>query len=230
MTSFSPDSFHGLNNLYSLKLSGNKISSIELRSLNGLYTLNSLDLENNSISTIHQEAFVNCSNIKDLNLFRNRIFQIPDAIKAIHSLNTIDLGGNLIEELEEISLASLPNLNGLKLDDNNIETIGKTAFARLEHLQILNLGGNRIREIERASFNQNKKLQAIRLDANQITDIVGIFSELPSLRWLNISDNRIQKFDYFLMPRSVLNKMHEIKNMRLDKQLWAQDKRRQQAD
>ena len=136
----------------------------------------------------------------------------------------------MIEELEEISLASLPNLNGLKLDDNNIETIGKTAFARLEHLQILNLGGNRIREIERASFNQNKKLQAIRLDANQITDIVGIFSELPSLRWLNISDNRIQKFDYFLMPRSVLNKMHEIKNMRLDKQLWAQDKRRQQAD
>merc|ERR1719225_1597807 len=212
------DSFHGLNNLYSLKLSGNKISSIELRSLNGLYTLNSLDLENNSISAIHQEAFVNCSNIKDLNLFHNRIYQIPDAIMAIHSLNTIDLGGNMIEELEENSLASLPNLNGLKLVHNKIASIDKTAFARLQHLQILNLGGNRISEIERGAFNHNRKLQAVRLDANQITDIVGIFSELPSLRWLNISDNRIQKFDYFLMPRSLnwldihKNQIEEIGN------------------
>ena len=136
----------------------------------------------------------------------------------------------MIQELEENSLASLPNLIGLKLDNNKIGSIDKTAFSRLQNLQILNVGGNRINEIERGSFNQNRKLQAIRLDANQITDIVGIFSDLPSLKWLNISDNRIQKFDYFLMPRSVLNKMHEIKNMRLDKQLWAQDKRRQQAD
>lgn len=149
---------------------------------------------------------MNCSNIKDLNLFQNRIYQIPDAIKAIHSLNTIDLGGNMIEELEENSLASLPNLNGLKLDHNKIASIDKTAFARLQHLQILNLGGNRISEIERGAFNHNRKLQAVRLDANQITDIVGIFSDLPALRWLNISDNRIQKFDYFLMPRSDLNK------------------------
>ena len=95
---------------------------------------------------------MNVSNIKDLNLFRNRIFQIPEAIKAVHSLNTIDLGGNLIEELAENSLASLPNLSGLKLDDNNIETIDKSAFARLGHLQILNLGGNKISEIERQGW------------------------------------------------------------------------------
>jgi len=203
LTQIPQDSFHGLNNLYSLKLSGNKISSIELRSLNGLYTLNSLDLENNSISTIHQEAFVNSSNIKDLNLFTNSIYQIPDAIKMIHSLNTVDLGGNSIQRLEENTLASLPNLIGLKLDHNKISSIDKNAFARLENLQILNLGGNRISEIERGSFNQNRKLQAIRLDANQITNIVGIFSDLPSLKWLNISDNKIQKFDYHLMPRSL---------------------------
>ena len=194
-----------MNNLYSLKLSGNKISSIELRSLNGLYTLNSLDLENNSISTIHKEAFANCSNIKDLNLFKNKIYQVPDAIKMIHSLNTVDIGGNKIQAVEEDSLASLPNLIGLKLDHNKIRAIDKNAFSRLSNLQILNLGGNRIGEIERGSFNQNKKLQAIRLDANNITDIVGLFSELPSLRWLNVSDNKIQKFDYFLMPRSDLN-------------------------
>ena len=148
---------------------------------------------------------MNSSNIKDLNLFTNSIYQIPDAIKMIHSLNTVDLGGNSIQRLEENTLASLPNLIGLKLDHNKISSIDKNAFARLENLQILNLGGNRISEIERGSFNQNRKLQAIRLDANQITNIVGIFSDLPSLKWLNISDNKIQKFDYHLMPRSDLN-------------------------
>lgn len=197
------DSFHGLNNLYSLKLSRNKISSIELRSLNGLYTLNSLDLENNSISTIQQDAFMNCSNLKDLNLFKNKIYQIPEAIKIVQSLNTIDLGGNSIKKVENTSLSMLSNLIGLKLDHNSISAVEKNAFASLSHLQILNLGGNNIVDIERGSFNQNKKLQAIRLDANEITDIVGLFSDLPSLRWLNISDNRIQKFDYFLMPRSL---------------------------
>ena len=148
---------------------------------------------------------MNCSNIKDLNLFTNKLRSIPDAIKMIHSLNTVDLGDNLIQRLPENSLSSLPNLIGLKLDHNQINSIDKNAFERLENLQILNLGGNSIQEIERGSFNQNKKLQAIRLDANQITDIVGIFSDLPSLKWLNISDNRIQKFDYFLMPRLDLN-------------------------
>ena len=123
----------------------------------------------------------------------------------IHSLNTVDLGGNKIQAVEEDSLASLPNLIGLKLDHNKIRAIDKNAFSRLSNLQILNLGGNRIGEIERGSFHQNKKLQAIRLDANNITDIVGLFTELASLRWLNVSDNKIQKFDYFLMPRSDLN-------------------------
>ena len=123
----------------------------------------------------------------------------------IHSLNTVDMGGNMIQAVEEDSLVSLPNLIGLKLDHNRIRAIHKNAFSRLSNLQILNLGGNRIGEIERGSFNQNKKLQAIRLDANNITDIVGLFSDLQSLRWLNISDNRISRFDYFLMPRSDLN-------------------------
>ena len=109
----------------------------------------------------------------------------------------------MINKLENTSFNVLQNLIGLKLDHNIISTIEKNALAQLSHLQILNLGGNSIVDIERGSFNQNKKLQAIRLDANEIVDIVGLFSDLPSLRWLNISDNRIEKFDYFLMPRSL---------------------------
>ena len=62
------------------------------------------------------------------------------------------------------------------------------------------------------------KLQAIRLDANEIVDIVELFSDLPALKWLNISDNRIQKFDYFLLPMSLnwldihKNQIQEIGN------------------
>ena len=46
-------------------------------------------------------------------------------------------------------------------------------------------------------------LKAIRLDSNNISDMVGLFNDLTDLRWLNISDNRISKFDYFLLPTSL---------------------------
>lgn len=198
-----PDSFHGLNNLHTLKLSSNGIRSIDLGSLDGIYTLNTADFENNSITQIHHQAFANTTLLQDLNLYNNKIQRIPEAVHGMRSLKTIDLGKNLLTRIENTSVNNLPSLIGLKLDRNGISAISPQAFANLTNLQILNLAGNQIVEVKRGVFNQNKKLQAIRLDANRITDMVGLFSDLQSLRWLNISDNQIQKFDYFLLPKSL---------------------------
>ena len=57
--------------------------------------------------------------------------------------------------------------------------------------------------MERRAFSNNTELQALRLDSNEINDIVGLFADLKNLRYLNISDNKIQKFDYFLLPPSL---------------------------
>ena len=197
------DSFHGLDTLHTLKIASNRIRSLDTRSLDGLPRLNSGDFQNNTIGQIHPRAFANVSRLQDLNLYSNQLKRIPVAINSLPALKTIDLGKNLVTKIENGSLATLPSLIGLKMDKNGISAISHHALANLSNLQILNLAGNRINEVERGSFNQNKKLQAIRLDSNEIADIVGLFNDLPGLRWLNISDNQIQKFDYFLLPTSL---------------------------
>ena len=195
--------FRSLSNLYSLQLARNKISELSLGSLRGMQRLTSLDLQNNSIVNVHKGSFQNLTFLQDLNLFKNHLVEIPEAVQSLSSLKTIDLGRNRISSINSNSLAGLSNLIGLKMDHNRVAGISPAALAILPNLQILNLGGNRIREVERGSFTQNKKLQAVRLDANKISDIVGLFNDLPALRWLNISDNQIQKFDYFLLPTSL---------------------------
>jgi Leucine-rich repeat (LRR) protein len=197
------EAFRRLSNLYSLQLSQNKIGSLNLGSLGGMQRLTSLDLQNNSIVNIHKGAFRNLTFLQDLNLFKNHLLDIPEAVQSLSALKTIDLGRNRISSIANSSLAGLSSLIGLKMDHNRVSGLSPAALAVLPNLQILNLGGKRIREVERGSFTQNKKLQAVRLDANQISDIVGLFNDLPALRWLNISDNQIQKFDYFLLPVSL---------------------------
>uniref|UniRef100_A0A1B0CD02 Putative toll-like receptor tollo n=1 Tax=Lutzomyia longipalpis TaxID=7200 RepID=A0A1B0CD02_LUTLO len=89
---------------------------------------------------------------------------------------------------------------GLRLTENSIETIRRGTFDRMEALQILNLSHNKIRKIDHEAFNKNGNLQAIRLDGNHLSDITGLFTKLPNLVWLNISDNRLEIFDYALIP------------------------------
>jgi Leucine-rich repeat (LRR) protein len=38
------------------------------------------------------------------------------------------------------------------------------------------------------------------LDGNLLSDLSGLFTRLPNLVWLNVSDNRLSWFDYALVP------------------------------
>ena len=199
-----PSSFHGLRNLHTLKMSDNGLQTVEANSLTGIQSLHTLNLQNNSISLIEVEAFSNLTLLQDLNLFNNSLGSVPTAIGALRALKTVDLGKNGIEDISEASgLRAMAGLIGLKLDENDIREITPYSLANLTSLKILNLAGNRIERIEKRSFTSNPSLQAVRLDSNQISDIVGLFNDLKFLQWLNISDNKIQKFDYFLVPPSL---------------------------
>ena len=43
----------------------------------------------------------------------------------------------------------------------------------------------------------------LRLDGNQLTDINGLLTAQSELGWLNISENRLEWFDYAIVPRSI---------------------------
>ncbi|XP_058834708.1 toll-like receptor 6 [Topomyia yanbarensis] len=223
------DTFSPMNNLHTLLLSHNKVKYLDAYSLNGLYALSLLSLDNNVMTGVHPEAFRNCSSLQDLNLNGNELTQVPLALKDMRLLRTVDLGENSITVIEEPGFRGMNNLYGLRLISNNIENITRKAFKDLPSLQILNLARNKIQFIEKGAFEPAVSVQAIRLDGNLLTDIEGLFTAMPNLVWLNISDNRLEQFDYSHIPAHLQwldlhkNELTELNNRYgLDNQLFLQ--------
>lgn len=218
LETIAADSFSPMNNLHTLLLSHNKIKYLDAYSLNGLYVLSLLSIDNNQLAGVHPEAFRNCSSLQDLNLNGNQLNTVPLALKDMRLLRTVDLGENQIAELNEQGFRGMTNLYGLRLIGNQLENISRTIFADLPSLQILNLAHNRIKFVEQRAFEMTANIQAIRLDGNQLTSMDGLFAQMPSLLWLNMSDNQLGQFDFADVPHRLLwldlhkNELRELGN------------------
>lgn len=199
----SAETFSPMSNLHTLLLSFNKLSYLDAYSLNGLYVLSQLTLDNNRLEDIHPESLRNCSSLQDLNLNGNSLNAVPLALKHMRLLKTVDLGENNISSLDDPGFRGMYNLYGLRIIGNRIRNISKFTFMDLPALQILNIARNEIESVEPGAFETNSNLQAVRLDSNLLTDIKGLFSDVPSLLWLNISDNQLEWFDYAMIPRGL---------------------------
>ncbi|XP_046424090.1 toll-like receptor Tollo [Neodiprion pinetum] len=200
LDNLSENTFSALNNLHILVLSDNHLTAIDAGTLSGLHVLSLLSLDNNRLNSLHPNSLKNVSSLQDFHLNGNRLSTIPEALKATPSLRTLDLGENLISEIPNGTFDDMQQLYGLRLTENHIGNLTKGTFERITALKILNLSRNRVQYIEVGTFDANTNLQAIRLDGNQLTDIVGLFTGLPNLVWLNVSDNRLKVFDYAMIP------------------------------
>ncbi|XP_016841506.3 toll-like receptor 6 [Nasonia vitripennis] len=196
----APDTFAPMSNLHTLELSHNQLQYLEGSSLNGLYALSLLALNYNLIESIHPDAFKNCSSIQDLQLSGNNLEAVPAALRDMGILKMLDLGENRLRVLERSSFEGLSSLYGLRLMNNYVENLTQDALAELPALQILNLARNRIERLEPEAFRANPMLQAVRLDCNLLGELSGAFANVSSLLWLNVSDNRIERFDYRQLP------------------------------
>lgn len=199
--------FSPMNNLHTLLLSHNKLKVLDGNSLKGLYVLSLLSIDNNVLTDIHESAFRNCSSLQDLNLNGNKLKGIPNALKDMMMLRTVDLGENQISSFDpdKSSFNGLNNLYGLRLIENTLEHIPKNAFKYLPSLQILNLAKNRIRSVEPGAFVSANpgNIQAIRLDGNHLETLVGLFDDMQTLLWLNVSDNKLREFDFSHIPSTL---------------------------
>ncbi|KAF4525710.1 hypothetical protein B566_EDAN011502 [Ephemera danica] len=220
LESLPADTFAPMSNLHTLVLSYNRIKSLDAASFSGLFALSLLALDNNQLTDLHADALRNCTGLQDLNLNGNALTAVPVALSDMRLLKTLDLGENNVHVLEEPGFKGMNNLYGLRLIGNNIKSLSRNTFAELPALQIVNLARNQITKVDMGTFDTNNNLQAVRLDANGLTDITGLFSKLPNLVWLNISDNQLNWFDYALVPKSLQwldlhrNKIKEIGDAR----------------
>ncbi|CAL4164486.1 unnamed protein product, partial [Meganyctiphanes norvegica] len=201
--SISNNTFNGLFRLHTLILSHNKILEIGDKTLMGLIGLHVLKIDNNEIFNVDSQSLVNSTGLQELDMSYNYLKSIPNLIKNLKSLKTLDLSGNEIDQLHNNSFSSLHHLTVLRLASNNVQNITIGVFSNLTELQVLNLSKNKIYAVEKGTFIKNIILEAVRLDDNQMKNIHGLFSELENLKWLNVSKNHLELFDYAFVPKGL---------------------------
>ncbi len=216
----SPRAFLGQRSLHVLYLSHNEIASLHAKSLVGLTSLSSLSLDHNALAALHRNALKNCTNLQDLALHSNRLTEVPKAVRSVPLLRTLDLGDNEISGLRagNESFAGLRHLYGLRLEGNGLSSLPAGLFDTTPALQVLNLAHNNLPSLDQAAFNSLRQLRMLRLDGNRLEDINGLLTAQSELRWLNLSDNALQWFDYASVPRTVRwldlrrNRLEELAN------------------
>ncbi|XP_037080480.1 toll-like receptor 6 [Pollicipes pollicipes] len=210
--------FTSLSNLHTLTLSGNTLSRLERRALEGLHVLSRLSLDYNRLATIDEDAFANASSIQYLHFQRNGLTSIPDALRVLTSLEQLDLAENYISDDDGGVLKTLLQLRFLSLAGNKLSNVSAGFLSGQNALTMLDMSRNEIESLKSATFDTALSLRAIRLDANHLRNINGLFAKLPALRWLNVSDNQIEFFDYALIPAELRwldmhkNRLREIGN------------------
>ena len=190
-------------NLANIDLSGNLIRTIQEWDFSGHSSVSHLSLAGNVIAEIESKAFRNLTSLLVLDISDNKLFSLPDGVRFLTNLQTLDVSNNFISDINKESLDAMSSLWRLQMHGNLLLNISDGLFSGLRSLQILDLSANRISRVESGAFAQNSRLRAVRLDGNQVRVLDGVFQEVPGLIWLNVSDNNIQHFDYALFPRSL---------------------------
>ena len=198
-----PNAFLDQSNLHILLLSHNLIESLQPKSFSHLSSLNSLSLDHNRLSTLHRHLLKNCSSLQDLALNNNYFKIVPKAIKALTLLRTLDMGENAVISVKNGSFEGLNNLYGLRMSGNGMSEIESSVFENIPSLQVLNLAHNELSKLDQSTFNSLLDLRMLRLDNNRLEDINGLLTAQTELRWLNISANKLQWFDYAFIPKNL---------------------------
>ena len=189
--------------LTNLDLSDNFLTELAADSLAGFSQLTHFSLASNRIAEIHPAAFSSNPALLVLDLSGNKLFSLPASLASLPGLQTLDVSDNFLSDISAGALESLGSLWRLQARGNLLLNISRSLLAPLTALQILDLSANRISSVESGALAANPGLRAVRLDGNQLRSVEGVFTGLPELIWLNVSDNKIQHFDYSLFPTSL---------------------------
>ncbi len=107
------------------------------------------------------------------------------------------------QSLTEVPYDIPSSTNWLYLQQNNISDIRKDAFKFLHHVTLLDLSNNYLKVLKNFTFFGLRRLKTIRLGTNLIIKIMsGCFFQTPSIRAINLNQNRLTSIDFKLQQLS----------------------------
>nr|CAD7201710.1 unnamed protein product [Timema douglasi] len=158
----------------------------------GKLELVELDASHNALAEV-PEALRGLSNLKTLDLSHNRVQELGSAaLSGMTSLSELRMSRNRLRGLDEGTFSGLPHLTLLDLDSNELETMASSAVKSLPDLKAIRLGHNRLNSVPESAFSDLPELQSAELQENGITHLAaGAFSGVPQLLLLNLSHNHL---------------------------------------
>lgn len=150
---FSSNSTNRLPKLKSLRISGNKLISIDSGVFSGLKWLEKLKIVESQVSEVFREAFRGLDSLRELHLDRNQITSL-DRDCFIHTprLNLLDLSDNHLNLQPNMFARLGSSLRHLVLNNNKLVSLGSQIFGSLVSLKFLVLRSNCISDIHENSF------------------------------------------------------------------------------
>ncbi|KAL4221053.1 hypothetical protein ACF0H5_019315 [Mactra antiquata] len=233
LTQNSIRSFQGIPNLpkvQSFRMSVNQLRVIKGDMFEKMPLITSLDLSKNSITKVYKHGLRGLNDLKSISLNENNIQEIGMVFWNTKAVNTIRLGSNVIQKIDEENFQKNEMLKMLDLSNNQIASIHGNAFKNQKMLRYLILSNNPLKQLDNLVFSStmlsladfsNCQLESVprtmpsslmdyRLGNNMITRIeVNDFENITSLTLLTLNDNKISQVAH--------RSFHTTKNL---KELW----------
>ncbi|XP_018408548.1 PREDICTED: toll-like receptor 13 [Nanorana parkeri] len=196
-----PGAFNGSENLYTLLLGSNKLTtaSFEKNTFQGLESLVELQLFSNDIEYESSEKltvppFHSLKSLKILTLNsqgHNGMRNVPvNLLEGLVSLHKVLLGNLALTTIDKNLLSYIPQLKEFDLGDNNIPVLDLNLLKSVPNLTELHLKKMTLTSLDFLVGLNLSKLNILRASGNQLN----FFNEthhnaMPSLKFLDLRDN-----------------------------------------
>lgn len=197
--------FSNNQNLMHVDLSENKIESFTNESFSGI-TMITLTLNGNRLKTFNGSWLSGSSNsLLMLSLYSNDITQlVSGAFMSFRNIVSIDIAGNLIQDMPLNVFDGLGNLQLLSMYQNRLGFLRPEWFRTLESLNQLRLEFNQISNLPIGVFEGNGRLQMLWMSYNNIKVIDSrSFGNLSNLLGFYFEFNEIFGIDEEFYDRAV---------------------------
>lgn len=204
--------------LKEIRLSFNKIPSIESKTFNGLSNLQTVGLHNNKIIKISEYAFNDL--IQEFNIYlSDNVIEIIDSksFSNLPKLKLVDLHGNKLLTFDYTVFENVTTQNepmALNLSRNRIENLKVPTYQRNPvYINVLDLSHNKFAKVPEKLVEIQTSLKSLDLSYNEITSIESEdFYSMINLEHLSLIHNKIVKVkpDAFISLKKlqILNLSH----------------------
>ncbi|XP_003704992.1 toll like receptor [Megachile rotundata] len=172
-----------------------------------------LDLRENNVR-LYPGIFNNTPELQVLELGNNMMSQIePNVFDPLTKLELLNLWLNKFTELKPGIFDKLVSLTSLDLNSNYLTTLPENIFAKLYNLKTLSLYSNNFTSFPEGLFRYNVKLKNINLSNNKVNMTLPrrFFANLTQLEVL-----KLRRDGLMTLPEDIFRNCSSLKNLTVD--------------